>query len=689
MTRPWWAIMWLFSCLLSPRVIHARDQVIKTYHDRSVYTLSEDNVRHYIPDWSTFVALGYDVSNIKTLSDEDMAKIPIGEPASAIVEVPLPDNPMKGCPCLSDAAYSESIEAPKRTPRAQLICLIENRESTEFLRMFDHKLLNIPHKLIPRSAVRVYGTNDTLTATPEMKGCDIVLNLLPSEVLHANGTRSKSLFDKYVCPEMCIPVPYTELPLSWLLMSATGPHSHSHLNPTSAAITAAAGEVASKALTCTMTYRELWQDKELLKHHHSQHSISSPTGGAAAAASRTGTTGAAAATPSSAADGKGHLRNRRRLSASEEEHAHISMGLVLKAMVQRRFEECNEQHLWSPGTVPTPTTPKPIPSRAVHGLILWIGSRTRYELLRSQIEILRNQSSDPTVRIMGWLASEDQYSCRVGSSLCYDANNLNAYFPLMPSTRMNVASAGWSCAQRRMLRALQHTLLLFDPQFVVVADDDTYVNINMLNPGGSLDSYIRTELVSSNRVLGSLTLGKKITNKGFYWGGAGYMFGRATIDILNGFVLSGPKTAFDSIRDEGKTRYLSLLKQTYEQSEKACKSCLTLRDEAKLTSEDGGPMVLDVVGAQGNVTARVIEICTNLMSQEHTCFHSDHAMTRCLLHGANGWPEHSACGGTRIGAAQVNVGMCMGTDYCGPDQLTCHRFYPHPDNALIAKGQYI
>ena len=64
-------------------------------------------------------------------------------------------------------------------------------------------------------------------------------------------------------------------------------------------------------------------------------------------------------------------------------------------------------------------------------------------------------------------------------------------------------------------------------------------------------------------------------------------------------------------------------------------------------------------------------------------------MTRCLLHGVNGYPQHVDCWGTRIGSRDTLVGMCMGTDVCGADHLTCHRFYPHPDNALIAKGQYI
>jgi uncharacterized protein YceK len=614
-------VSWLLWVNL-PVLLWAKDPVIKTYRDRTVYTL-KDGVRHVIPDWATFVALGYDVSEIKTLEDAALEAYPLGEPASAIVEeAPVP-NPLKGCPCVSKDVYEQSLK--QYVHKVQTFCFVENKQSEEFLEQFDHRLMGIQHRVIPEASLNSYNFNDTVTATAEMKGCDLVLNLLTEDDAHATqSTYSKTGYDKYACPEMCMPVPIVELPLSWLLM-ATNPPSPDHSGQHEL--------FSARALTCSLTYRELWQDHELARHHHN--------------------------------------------APKDSEHSHITMGNVLRLMARRRFEECNEQHLWQPGAMLVP--------RKVHGLILWIGSRTRYGLLRSQAEILRNQSSDPDVRIMGWLASEDQYACKVGSSLCYDVSSSNAYFPLMPSTRMNVASAGWSCAQRRMLRALQHAMLLFDPQFILVADDDTYVNIQMLNPGGRLDKYIRTELVSNNHVLGSLTLGKKVTKKGFYWGGAGYLFGRKTIENLNANVLHGPAAREDNYRDEGKMRYLHVMKQAYEESQKICKSCVTFATPPKMYNEE----MIDIVGATANVSARVVEICTNLMSPEHTCYHSDHAMTRCLLYAANGYPIHSDCWGSPIGADKVTVGMCMGTDVCGENQLTCHRFYPHPDNALVAKGQYI
>ena len=59
----------------------------------------------------------------------------------------------------------------------------------------------------------------------------------------------------------------------------------------------------------------------------------------------------------------------------------------------------------------------------------------------------------------------------------------------MPTSRLNVAASGWACAQRRSLRAISHTLLIYDPDYLLVVDDDTFVSIDMLKPYGALDRY--------------------------------------------------------------------------------------------------------------------------------------------------------------------------------------------------------
>lgn len=81
----------------------------------------------------------------------------------------------------------------------------------------------------------------------------------------------------------------------------------------------------------------------------------------------------------------------------------------------------------------------------------------------------------------------------------------------MPSTKMAYdGKTGWGCAQRRPLRALSHTLLLFDPEFVLVVDDDTYVNLNLLKYGTILSSVLlRDDIRQSAIAMGHLT-GKHI-----------------------------------------------------------------------------------------------------------------------------------------------------------------------------------
>eukprot|EP01040_Poterioochromonas_malhamensis_P026716 gene26716-33650_t len=123
--------------------------------------------------------------------------------------------------------------------------------------------------------------------------------------------------------------------------------------------------------------------------------------------------------------------------------------------------------------------------------------------------------------IAGWMASEDQYGCRLGSTLCDDGliHGTNYYHYGMPQTRLNVANAGWACAQRRPLRALAHALQLYDPDYVLLGDDDTFVSMHVLRSAG-FQEYVRTTLARSPLILGQLSQGRKITKRGFYYGGA-------------------------------------------------------------------------------------------------------------------------------------------------------------------------
>jgi hypothetical protein len=168
---------------------------------------------------------------------------------------------------------------------------------------------------------------------------------------------------------------------------------------------------------------------------------------------------------------------------------------------------------------------------------------------------------------------------------------------------------------------------------------------------------------------------------GFYYGGAGYFFGRKIITELQGYRIKGPFTPSDDMRDATQMAQLSLFKQVVAEStaNSHCKSCVTV--DVKNMSNSNGVQ-------SRSISVRLIDICVNIMAQEHTCYHSDHSMSRCLLHGSHGYPVSIICGGSDIGN-NLLVGMCMDPgDSCGPVQLTCHRYYARQDDPRIAKGIY-
>ena len=88
---------------------------------------------------------------------------------------------------------------------------------------------------------------------------------------------------------------------------------------------------------------------------------------------------------------------------------------------------------------------------------------------------------------------------------------------------------GWKCAQRRPLRALAHTLLLYDPDYVFLGDDDTYVNYPLL--ASFTKKRYNPDLYNKLITYGSLC-SNVLTPRGYYLGGGGYLFGRKVIEAL-------------------------------------------------------------------------------------------------------------------------------------------------------------
>ena len=141
----------------------------------------------------------------------------------------------------------------------------------------------------------------------------------------------------------------------------------------------------------------------------------------------------------------------------------------------------------------------------------------------------------------------------------------------MPSTRLNQASGGYSCAQRRPLRALAHTLRLFDPsQFAMIVDDDTWVNINYLKLGSPFSNYMSTVMSKSALVVGEMTRGKKITSHGLFYGGAGYVFGKAVLNRLTAHKVMGPVAWMAPRSKPDQTAHLQMLTQAIKLSNHSC-----------------------------------------------------------------------------------------------------------------------
>jgi len=715
--------------------------VIKAGRNRAVYVLDTHNQRHLIPDWSTFVSLGYDVSDIKSISDAEMNSYVEGDSLDPIAEEETPPNPFSQCPCFSNAQHIANLKNSTLIKHKYHVCFVNNtifhQYENEFHALF-HSLATSskedpdPSTTLNRRELSYRIISDhyrdaryaeLLTMTKEIEGCDLLIDLI-DDIHHY----------KYECPEKCVPIPFTKLPIQWFeeRTMATLP--------------------LDLPVTCSMTWREVFaEDGELSSHLNTSPSSlltaeeeDSKSGKELKERNKsslepldedkkretvqdTSTNHKKIRfieTPSEASE-----QNRRRLkeippqkvknpvrkrflssdnvTQQTSPHRHyLSLHIVLKLIIERRLEECHEKEDWKYDPLLSSGTHHQShrhhrdsqinelrnslnQKRQVFGLIVWVGSRSRYDVLTSQIRVLTYQnlsdsSSISTNRIIaGWMASEDQYGCRIGSTLCEQLTSNHAYFHYMPTTRLDVASAGWACAQRRPLRAISHTLLLYDPTFLLVADDDTFVNMKLLTQPNFV-SYVATTLSEERLLLGQLTHGKKITRRGFYYGGAGYIIGRKSIEDLNSYEIRGPPEPMTVMIDPTQMKELSLFSQILPLSEQHCPDCV------KVAKKDDGEAVGEY-GLSAQTAVRVIDLCVNVMSQEHTCYHSDHAITRCYVHGIYTHPLDIECGPTEVSKELgLSIGMCMGTDYCDPNVLlTCHRWKPSQENILIPENMQV
>lgn len=552
---------------------------------------------------------GYGVLNVSNglMSNQFTQSVITAEgfkPIPPPLKSPLP------CPCLSSSSYDlgDQVKLDNRTSQMYSICVGSNEETTTTLsKLFhDHMKVNIEfvHLETVQQFLKGSYPQDSNFST-SFGHCDVLVNVL-SERSNSVGARDRR------CPGVCLPIPFAEVPLYWMLP----PYK------------------VDRPLTCSMSMPSV---------------LSQP----------------------------GFEPKNRSTAASANNFA-----LMLQALARRRMEECSERGRWPMGTFNL----EPINSsviewtnhsyllplkssmekRKVYGLIVWVGSTRRMDLSRHQTDMLTLQENhlNDSQKIFGWIANEDVYPCNPLDAHC---PHKYGYHWMMPSTLMYYeGQKGYGCGQRRPLRAMTHVLLLFDPDFLFLVDDDTYVRVNHLFYGSPLSYVILGPMKTSKIAMGELTGGNKVTNHGFFFGGSGYLMGRGTLDALNSHVIAGPGLA-DKIRNEKHVNHLGLFEEAREMCNKSCSDCF----------EAEGDYSLHGVRQKANILVRLVDLCTNMLSESGTCYHSDHAISRCLIHAVYVDVWNVPCSGTSISTdPPFSTGMCMGVKNCTEDLLTCHRWWP-------------
>lgn len=544
------------------------------------------------------------------------------------------------CPCRSSASYDYSQENNylREINRKHTICIVKDAISIDFFTYYDINELNINYQYVNRDDnITLFNTSNNINIIPsylpnnDENTCTVIIQLL----LDQNISSSKDIKDINACPGICKPIPYIELPISWLLP----PYDMNQL------------------VLCSLSMSSIFSHNDTDTNDH--HSL------------------------------KSSLQHDHQVSMK-------LLGFILRSIAKRRVEECLERGLWPLGSFSHvnhsiikethwkntsyvfPHVSK-FPRLKVYGLIIWIGTNTKLWLSYQQYHVLQlqNQSLEANKMIYGWIASEDQYPCRYNGSLC---DSSYFYHWMLPSTRMKyVGRTGWGCAQRRPLRSLAHVLLLYDPDFILLVDDDTYVNMKMIRYEDSpLTSIILKDLRLYPLVLGQLNGGNKVTRNGFFYGGAGYLIGRYILDLLIQYKFSGPDPYPDDYRDMKHLDHLGIMEEAMQYINNCPGDCMKLDSIKKdhYTSNSAETKV------------RLVDICTNILSEEGTCYHSDHAISRCLIHGAYASVWNVNCNGFNIPSNKsIIAAMCMGANEFRSDMITLHRWMPNITTADLQPMQ--
>jgi hypothetical protein len=375
-------------------------------------------------------------------------------------------------------------------------------------------------------------------------------------------------------------------------------------------------------------------------------------------------------------------------------NSQITLGRALSSIATRRLQECQENKdplvgSWDyVSSNPTKTNIVPsinradhshdhelklhrTPRRIVYGVIIWVTFASKRQTAYNQPAVLRLQKRNITDsdRIVGWVATDDLYSCGAGRRRC-SINNDN-----MTNVLSNPGSV---CAHRRPLRAIAHVIKLFDPDFLLVADDSTYVNMKMLLHGTLLSSYILQQMRVEPIVIGDMRI-SEVTGRGIYSGEGGYLLGKAVLGNLSSRVIHARTIADGGVFVVGsQIEALSVLDEALEMVEEYCDKCAQVRPPVMTTATNDQSRQF----ITADIEVRVVELCVNLMAGMGTCYHSDHSLTRCLAHAVYADTISAGCGGFNITSSDgsaLSVVMCSDAAECDLSKsLTCHKYMTDP-----------
>lgn len=218
------------------------------------------------------------------------------------------------------------------------------------------------------------------------------------------------------------------------------------------------------------------------------------------------------------------------LNPSRTSSASLLQRVVLE-MAHRRIQECTEHPSSSLQLVPQFVNDIYDNRRKVKAVVMWVGAFSNFKAIYQQSLVLSDQPQDGPDAIIAWAATDQLYSCKPEEIKCYHARNRNK---LVPNSNINFMMPGWGCAQRRQLRALGHVLKLFDPTFLLMLDDDSFLNYPLLMEryGTLIMERMQREPIVLGENTGKTGPQGHVSTGGLFCGGAGYILGQEVLNRL-------------------------------------------------------------------------------------------------------------------------------------------------------------